>query len=64
MSSYFDDDREKILTSTLSTLQLQVDVIESLLSANRRLQEGLKAATRELERLNQKAETMRNAGIA
>lgn len=62
--SYFDDDREKILSSTLSTLQLQIDVIESLLRANRKLQEGLAAATREIKRLTEKAETTRNNAIA
>jgi hypothetical protein len=54
MSSYLDDDPERILNSSLSTIAAQVDVIQGLLTANKRLSEALKAATRELKRLNEK----------
>jgi hypothetical protein len=62
--SYFDNDHEKILSSSLSTITAQVDVIEGLLTANKRLSEALNAATREIKRLAEKTETSRNSAIA
>lgn len=64
MSSYFGDDKERVLDSSLSTIAAQVDVIQGLLTANRRLSDALNAATREIKRLSEKAENSRNAAIS
>lgn len=64
MSSYFGDDKERILDNSLSTVAAQVDVIQGLVTANRRLVEALSVATREIRRLTEKAETSQNKAIA
>jgi hypothetical protein len=65
MSLYdIEYDREKIVAAALTTVQAQIDIIQSLLTSNRKLADGLSAATRELKRLNEKVEKTRNAGIA
>ena len=64
MSSYFGDDKERILDNSLSTIAAQIDTIQSLIVANRRLTEALKAATSELKRLNEKAEKNRSALVS
>jgi hypothetical protein len=63
LSSYFGNDKENILDNSLSTIAAQVDVIQGLLTANKRLSEALSAATREIKRLTEKAETSRNNAV-
>jgi hypothetical protein len=57
-------DREKIVAAALSTVQLQADIIQSLLTSNKKLADGLSAAVRENQRMTEKIKQDQNRSIA